>query len=77
MFFEVLLHGWRVGPPNSPIAIETKIGWIIAGITNTENTKVVSCHTIAMSDDILKRFWEVEDLPIKQTQFTGQRKNAW
>lgn len=65
MFIEVLLHGWRVGPPNAPIAIETKFGWNIIGVTNTQITEVVSCHTIATSDDILKRFWEVEE-PLHQ-----------
>ena len=62
VFIEVLLHSQRVGQPNSPIAIDTKFGWIIAGATNTKNT-VVSCHTIPMSDDILKTFWEIEEPP--------------
>ena len=26
MFIEVLLHGRWVGPPNAPVAIETKLG---------------------------------------------------
>ena len=46
VFIEVLLHGWRVGQPNSLIALETKHGWLIAGATDTQNTEVVSCHTI-------------------------------
>ena len=73
MFFEVLLHSWRVGPLNSPVVIETKICWIIAGTTDTENTKVVSCHTIDMSDNILKRFWGVEE-PIHQADSVSWSK---
>ena len=63
VFVEVLLHSRRVGQPNSPIAIETTFGWIIAGATDTQNTEVVSCHTIPTSDYILKTFWEVEEPP--------------
>ena len=63
VFIEVLLHGQWVGPPSSPSAIETKLGWIIAGATDTQNTEVMSRHTEATSDDILKRFWEVEEPP--------------
>ena len=63
VFVEVLLHGWRVGPPNTPAAIETKFGWIIAGTVDMENsTEVVSNNTITVSEDILKRFWEIEEL---------------
>ena len=31
LFIETLLHGWRIGPPGSPIALETKFGWVLAG----------------------------------------------
>ena len=45
MLVEVLLHDPRVSPPNAPVAIETKFGWIIAGATNTQDREVVSCHS--------------------------------
>ena len=77
MFIEVLFHGWRVGPPNSTVAVETKLGWIISGATDTQNTEVVSRHTIATSDDILRDFGKLKNLPIKRTQFASQRKNPW
>ena len=61
--FVVLLHGRRVGPTNTPVAIETKFGWIIAGTVDTVNsTEVVSNHTTTMSEDISKRFWEIEEI---------------
>ena len=31
MFIKTLLHGRRIGPPGSPIAFETKFGWVLAG----------------------------------------------
>ena len=61
VFTQVLLHSWRVGPVNSPVGIETKFGWIIAGVTNGQGTKIVSHHITTMPDDIFKRFWVVEE----------------
>ena len=63
VFVEVVLHSRWVSPSHTPVAIKIKFGWIIAGATNTQNTEVVSCHTIAMSDDIPKRFWKVKKPP--------------
>ena len=34
IFVEVLLHGRRIGSPDSPIAFETEFGWVLAGRTN-------------------------------------------
>ena len=63
VFTQVLLHGRRVGPVNSPVGIETKFGWIIAGATNGQDTEIVSHHITTMPDDIFKRFWEIEESP--------------
>ena len=55
VFVEVLLHG----PPHTPVASETKFGWIIAGAADTEGlANVISHHTITDPDNMLKRFWE-------------------
>lgn len=63
LFIGVLLYSWQIGPPNAPVAIETKCGWIITGTTYTQNIEVVSYQTTATSNDVLKRFWEVEEPP--------------
>ena len=34
VFVDVLLHGQRIGPPNSPVAFETEFGWVLAGKTS-------------------------------------------
>ena len=31
IYADVLLHGRRSGPPNTPVAFETKFGWVLAG----------------------------------------------
>ena len=56
MFTQVLLHGRRVGPVNSPVGIETKFCWILSGATNGQSTEIVSHHITTMPDDIFKRF---------------------
>ena len=31
VFVDTLLDGRRIGPPGSPIALETEFGWVLAG----------------------------------------------
>ena len=33
VYIDVVKHGRRTGPPNSPVAFETKFGWVLAGRT--------------------------------------------
>ena len=70
VFVSVLLHGRRTGPPGAPVAIETEFGWVLSGntepITEAEqvNLYVTSFHSFTPSgDDILRKFWEIEELP--------------
>jgi hypothetical protein len=52
VFTQVLIQGQRVGPANTPTAIETRFGWIVAGTTDAQSTQIVSHRTIFTSDDI-------------------------
>ena len=64
VFTESLLHGRRIGPPGSPVAFETAFGWVLAGPTSNPNSEsvVTSHHTlVTTSDDLLRRFWEIEE----------------
>ena len=72
VFIDVLLHGWRTGPPGTPVALETEFGWVLGGSTgrisliNQVNVHSTAFHTtnIHMSgDDILHHFWEIEESP--------------
>lgn len=67
VFVETLLHGRRVGPPGCPMAIETEFGWVLAGAAgNPQPTDLLSCHASLQSgDDLLRKFWEVEEPPPK------------
>ena len=62
IFVNVLLQGRRqLGPYYSPVALEIMFGWVIAGGVDMSNHNVVH-HVVSMSgDDILRKFWEIEN----------------
>ena len=55
IYANILLHGRRNGPPGSPVAFETKFGWIHARKTNTSHLSYCSVTSyyvsVASSDD--------------------------
>ena len=61
IFVNVLLQGWRIGPPGSPVALNTEFGWILAGGTQSSNHDVVHHVMTVSGDDLLRRFLEVEE----------------
>ncbi|ORU95138.1 MAG: hypothetical protein A6F71_10845 [Cycloclasticus sp. symbiont of Poecilosclerida sp. M] len=68
IFAEVVLHGRRCGVPESPVAFETQFGWVLAGSTSSGSPAqvVATHHAMLLSvDDLLRRFWEVEKIAIK------------
>ena len=70
IYSDVLLHGRRCGPPNTPTAFETHFGWVLTGRTQSHShsashTSTVASHHTAVNsgDDILRMFWEIEENP--------------
>ena len=63
IFVGALLNGRRYGPPGFPTALETVFGWVLAGNADPHSfNNIVSCHTTLLSsDDLLRRFWEIEE----------------
>ena len=59
VFPDVMLHGRRCGPPESPAAFETRFGWVLAGsvadYTSAQHA-VVHHVCIPSGDDILRKF---------------------
>ena len=77
VFTESLLHGRRIGPPGSPVAFETAFGWVLAGPTSnpSSDSVVTSHHTlVTTSDDLLRRFWEVEEDTKHETILSPEEK---
>ena len=67
---QALLSGRRKGCRGSPVAMETIFGWVLCGdVTQPPHSncpQVTTCHTIVGSeDDILRKFWEIEETPSK------------
>ena len=63
IYVNVLRHGRRDGPPGSPTAFETDLGWVLCGSTGSTspstqaNVHVTAFHTSVLScDDILRKF---------------------
>ena len=66
VYADVLLHGRQNGPPGTPVAFETKFGWVLTGkIDNLKlSSDVASLHVATLfGDDILRKFWEIEECP--------------
>ena len=68
IFVDVLLNGRRTGPSGSPVALETRLGWVLSGGSGTHDLMshhIASLHTSTLSsgDDLIRRFWEVEESP--------------
>lgn len=64
---EVLLEGLVKGPPGTPVAQKTKLGWILSGeIPSSAISRPVCYHTVVQSadvNDLLRKFWELESEP--------------
>ena len=79
VFADVMLHGRRHGPPGSPIAFETRFGWVLAGTVGD----CISAHHVAVhhvctltGDDILKKFWELEEKPTSSQVLSPEERSV-
>lgn len=66
VFVEALQPGRKIGSPGSPVAFETKFGWVLAGQLDSCDPAhcIVSHHVSSITgDDLLRRFWEIEENP--------------
>ena len=64
IFNRTVLYGRRYGPSGTPSAFKTSFGWVLSGsIRNTKySQRSDNCFFTTLSpEDILRRFWEVED----------------
>ena len=79
VFVDVILHGRRSGPPGTPLAFGTCFGWVLAGSTESSSPvpQVATYHaSCATGDEILRRFWEVEDSPLSETTLSPEERSA-
>lgn len=57
VYSAIIMSGLIKGPVQSPIAQQTKLGWILSG-----NVKTFACHVATNDVDSISKFWEVEDI---------------
>ena len=82
VFVDALHHGRRSGPPESPTALETEFGWVLCGgagpsLDSPVNVCVTCLHSFVTSgDDILRRFWEIEEAPPNQLALSMEERTV-
>ena len=79
IFVQVLRNGRRTGPPGAPVAFETEFGWVLAGeIESSACHDHITSHHVSLEsgDDILQRFWEVEQQPLGKSSLTPEEKTV-
>ena len=63
----LLLNGKATGQPGEPIAFETVFGWILMGPIDISARSTVTAMCLSVSETLdlsIKRFWELEELPV-------------
>ena len=83
VFVSVLCQSQRMGPLGAPVALETVFGWFLSSntepITKAEqvNLYVTTFHSFTSScDDILKKFWEIEESPLAKPALTLEERTV-
>ena len=71
IFAKTLLQGRQFGPPGSPNALKTEFGWVLAGRLDETNLTYVTTHHVSVaSNDLLRRFWELEEQSLSSEERT-------
>ena len=79
IFTSVLQQGRRFGPAGSPVAIKTRLGWVLAGRTESRQVShdIVACHVVTASgDDLLRKFWEIEKCETSNTVLSSEERSV-
>lgn len=83
IFVDILRHGWQTGPPRSPTAFETGFGWVLCGSAGSTtssvqtNLHIATFQTLVTSgDDILRRFWEIEESPTDHSSLSMEERTV-
>lgn len=57
VYSEIIMSGLVKGTHQSPIAQQTKLGWILSG-----HVRTFTCNVAIKTFDDIKKYWEVEDI---------------
>ncbi|XP_026746136.1 uncharacterized protein LOC113507483 [Trichoplusia ni] len=81
VYSKVLKQGLSKGPPDSLIAQNTELGWILSGKIPSKNIneESTSLNYLTLERDpnyLLKRFWELEEMSVPKRHFTAEEKEC-
>ena len=79
VFNHVVCQGRRMGPPGSPIALNTRFGWVLSGTVNFDSPQeqVISCFSSSLTgDELLQKFWEVENCDFRSPPLTLEEQTV-
>lgn len=68
---ELMLPGVIKGNQNTPMAQQTKIGWVLSGACGLKSNPEIQCHlaTVATEEqqltELLKAFWTLEEVQVR------------
>jgi len=72
----IMCEGRSFGPPNTPIAENTIFGWVLLGRVSVNSHLTVRSHHVQCTvDELLMKFWEIEELP-ESRQLTPDEHQA-
>ena len=75
VYANIVLQGRRSGSSDAPVAFETKFGWVLTGKTSSASVSshcvVVNHVSTSSGDDLLRKFWEVEETPKSHSLDSG------
>ena len=75
IFSKAVLNGRRFGPTGAPSAFKTCFGWVLNGETKgqcRQSSTHICC--VALDDDSLRRFWEIEDYNLQESVLSQEEK---
>ena len=81
VFVDILRYSRQTGLAGSPVAVETEFGRVVCGGSTTSsgdiNLHVASHHASTVcSDDILRKFWEIEESPANSPAVTFEERSV-
>ena len=74
-FVELIRNGRRKGAPGTPIAIDTHLGWVLAG---NVGSSIVANHVVVHHSlhELLRQFWETEEEPAPESMLTVDERTV-
>lgn len=81
VYGQILLEGLIKGPVGSPVAQNTRLGWILSGKVQAKNSTsnddhIINMHLQVSEDEILRKFWEIESEPCNQKPHLTDEEKA-